>query len=106
MGRKKEFKAGKAFTLGIQELAFMETHCYEKNLKASTYVNNFIRKEMQAAIKKEEETHGPVTYCTACSDQREFENIEDRWLCMECHEDKTDVVIINLEQMRLLGKLK
>jgi Zn finger protein HypA/HybF involved in hydrogenase expression len=106
MARKKEFKAGKAFTLGIQELAFMEKHCYEKSMKASTYVNNLIRKEMQAAIKKEKETHGPVTWCTNCSDQREFENMEDRWLCMECHEDKTEIVNNVLEQLKQLGKLK
>ena len=92
MSRKKEFKAGKAFTIGIQELAFMEKHCHDKNLKASTYVNNLIRNEMLAEIKKEAETHGPITYCTACSELREFENIEDRWLCIDCHEDKTEVV--------------
>jgi len=39
MGRKKEFVASKSFTLGLQELLYMEKVCNEKKIKASKFIN-------------------------------------------------------------------
>ena len=44
-------------------------------------------------IEKEKLEHGPITWCTTCSEYREFgESSNGRWLCNECSDDKTDVV--------------
>jgi len=104
MGRRKEWKASKSFTLGIQEIAFMEEHCYELNIKGSEYVNKLIRKEMLQAQDKERQEHGPINWCTACGDNREYEAKKNKWLCKECGDDKTEVIKYLIEQQS--AKLK
>ena len=99
MGRKKEWKASKSFTLGISEIAFMEEHCYELNIKGSEYVNKLIRKEMLQAQDKERQQHGPINWCTSCGNNREYEVKKNKWLCKECGDDKTEVIKYLIEQL-------
>ena len=104
MGRKKEWKASKSFTLGISEIAFMEEHCYELNIKGSEYVNKLIRKEMLQAQDKERQQHGPINWCTKCGDNREYMQYGDSWRCNQCADDKTEVIKYLIEQQS--AKLK
>jgi len=93
MGRKKEFVASKSFTLGLQELLYMEKKCNEQKIKASKFINRLLRKAMLKDLEKEKQRHGPIAYCTTCVSYKEFEQKEgDKWLCVNCNEDKTDVI--------------
>jgi len=101
MGRKKEFVASKSFTLGLQELLYMEKKCNEQKIKASKFINRLLRRAMLADQKKEEQRHGPITYCTTCVQYKEFEYTEDNdgynWSCTVCGDDKTKVIDYMLE---------
>tara|TARA_R100000750_G_C2295156_1_gene76528 strand:+ start:321 stop:638 length:318 start_codon:yes stop_codon:yes gene_type:complete len=101
MGRKKEFVATKSFTIGLQELVYLEKVCNEKDMKASKFINGLLRKAMLTALEKEKQQHGPITYCTGCNDYKEFEYTEDNdgynWSCTVCGDDKTKVIDYMLE---------
>ena len=101
MGRKKELVASKSFTLGLQELVYMEKVCNEKNMKASKFINGLLRKAMLADMEKEKQKHGPITYCTGCNEYKEFEPIHHEngctWNCIVCGDDKTQVITYMIE---------
>jgi len=103
MGRKKEFVASKSFTLGLSELLYMEKKCNEQKIKASKFINRLLRRAMLADQKKEEQRHGPITYCTGCVEYKEFAKVFDSegldsWVCKECGDDKTEVIEYMLEK--------
>ena len=99
MGRKKEFVASKSFTLGLQELLYMEKKCNEQKIKASKFINRLLRRAMLADQKKEEQRHGPITYCTSCVEYKEFEQRDGKkWTCIVCGDDKTTVIEYMLEK--------
>ena len=100
MGRKKELVASKSFTLGLQELVYLEKVCNEKNIKASKFINRLLRKAMLADLEKEKQQHGPITWCTGCNEYKEFEqkNEQERWSCIVCGYDKTNVITYMLEK--------
>ena len=105
MGRKKEFVASKSFTLGLQELVYMEKICNEKKIKASQFINRLLRRAMIEDQKKEEQQHGPVTWCTECGTYKEFKPIHHEdgctWNCMDCEEDKTAVIEYQLANVHV-----
>ena len=99
MGRKKELVASKSFTLGLQELVYLEKICNEKDMKASKFINGLLRKAMLKDLEKEKQKHGPITYCTGCNEYKEFEQKEGKeWVCIVCGEDKTQVITFMLEK--------
>ena len=100
MGRKKEFVATKSFTIGLQELVYLEKVCNEKNIKASKFINGLLRKAMLTDLEKEKQKHGPITYCTGCNEYKEFEYMEDEraWTCIVCGDDKTKIIEYMLEK--------
>ena len=100
MGRKKEFVATKSFTIGLQELVYLEKVCNEKDMKASKFINGLLRKAMLKDLEKEKQKHGPITYCTGCNEYKEFEYMEDEraWTCIVCGDDKTQVITYMLEK--------
>ena len=100
MGRKKEFVASKSFTLGLQELMYMEKACNEQGIKASKFLNRLLRKAMLLHLEKEKQQHGPITYCTKCAEYKEFEDKKDdkTWTCIECGDDKTKVIEYMMEK--------
>ena len=99
MGRKKELVASKSFTLGLQELVYLEKICNEKNIKASKFINGLLRKAMLVDLEKEKQNHGPITWCTGCNEYKEFEQKEgNEWTCIVCGDDKTQVITYMLEK--------
>jgi hypothetical protein len=99
MGRKKEFVASKSFTLGLQELLYMEKKCNEQKIKASKFINRLLRKAMLNDLEKEKQKHGPITFCTGCVEYKEFEQKDGKkWTCVVCGDDKTDVITYMLEK--------
>jgi predicted RNA-binding Zn-ribbon protein involved in translation (DUF1610 family) len=53
---------------------------------------------------KERQQHGPINWCTSCADNREYEAKKGKWLCIECGDDKTEVIKYLIEQQS--AKLK
>ena len=102
MGRKYDFKAAKSFTLGLQELAWLAKHSADKKKKASEVVNKLIRTAMleDNVEEKKKIALGPIAYCTGCSKQTEFEQVKDKWLCVICKEDKTEVILYHIQHAR------
>ena len=89
MGRQKEFKVSKAFTIGIKEIAWAQESAERQGLKLSTFIHDLIKKAMLNdldVVKK------PATWCNKCSCYRGFDEIKDKWLCEECKEDQTEVI--------------
>ena len=77
----------------------MEKKCNEQKIKASKFINRLLRKEMLSDQKKEEQQHGPITYCTGCNEYKEFEQKEGKeWTCIDCGDNKTKVIEYMLEK--------
>ena len=69
MGRKKEFKAAKSFTLGLSELAWLEEYSFTNKKKASEVVNKLIREAMlENKTEKAKEANTHEAYCSNCND--------------------------------------
>ena len=92
MGRKKEFVASKSFTLGLQELMYMEKKCNELGIKASKFLNRLLRKAMLADLEKENLRRKPVGRCHECEDFRGYDLVNDEWLCEVCKLEKTEYI--------------
>ena len=107
MGRKAEFKATKSFTMGLQELGWLKEYSERKNEKASAIVNKLIRKAMLADNTEEKKkiARGPVVFCTGCMERKEFEQVENNWLCFDCGEDKTEVIEYHIKKAQVLKQL-
>ena len=96
MGRKKEFKVQKAFTIGAKEIMWAQEKAEDmvdsngKQMKLSTFVHELIRKAMLIDLQQAERK--PSTWCTKCNAYRGFDKNKGRWLCEECKEDKTDII--------------
>ena len=83
MGRQKEFKVAKSFTLGIQEIAWLAKHCHEKKIKASEFMNKLLRKAMQKDQKKEAKEANTLPYhCYNCNSHTQHTKVE--MICIEC----------------------
>tara|TARA_Y100001938_G_scaffold92565_1_gene126880 strand:+ start:403 stop:699 length:297 start_codon:yes stop_codon:yes gene_type:complete len=52
MGRKKEFKVAKSFTITVKNVAWLEEQCYETGEKASVILERLISKERQKIREK------------------------------------------------------
>jgi len=97
MGRIKEFKVSKAFTIGIKEIAWAQESAERQGLKLSAFIHDLIKKSMLNdldVVKK------PATWCNQCSGYTGFDLIQsdnkdrmkDKWLCEICQEDQTEVI--------------
>jgi len=98
MGRKNEFKVTKAFSLGLQEMAFLKVESEGLDLSVSAFVNKIVRAAMLKAIGKEEKKTKPVGHCHECSTTRAYDLVHgtdpDRseWLCEVCKTEKTEFI--------------
>jgi rubredoxin len=92
MGRKKEFVASKSFTLGLQELMYMEKKCNEQGIKASKFLNRLLRRAMLTDLEKENLRRKPVGRCHTCEDFRGYDLVDDEWLCEVCKLEKTEYI--------------
>ena len=92
MGRKKEFVASKSFTLGLQELMYMEKKCHQDGIKASKFLNRLLRDAMLAELKKENLKRKPIGRCHTCEDYRGYDLVDHEWLCEVCNLEKTEYI--------------
>ena len=92
MGRKKEFVASKSFTLGLQELMYMEKKCHQDGIKASKFLNRLLRDAMLAELKKENLKRKPIGRCHTCEDYRGYDLVDHEWLCEVCKLEKTEYI--------------
>lgn len=94
MGRIKEFKVGKAFTLGLDEITFLKVECERTGKKASYLINKWIREKMSMQVEEIRKVRGPEAYCTKCSDYKEHVKGPESigWICDGCGNDQTEKV--------------
>jgi len=97
MGRIKEFKVGKAFTLGLDEITFLKVECERTGSKASYLINKWIREKMAMQVEEIRKVRGPEAYCTVCAAYKEYINgsfgqEENSWVCETCGDNKTELI--------------
>jgi hypothetical protein len=97
MGRIKEFKVGKAFTLGLDEITFLKCECERTGSKASYLINKWIREKMRGQIEEVRKVKGPESYCNNCQGYKEYLRFDNeingvKWCCETCMEDKTQLI--------------
>jgi len=92
MGRKNEFKVTKAFSMGLQEMAFLKVESEANDLSVSAFVNKIVRLAMLKAQGKEEKKSKPVGHCHTCSAPRGYDLVEKEWLCEVCKTEKTEYI--------------
>ena len=94
MGRIKEFKVSKAFTIGIDEAKFLQVECERTGSKASALINKWIREQMSMQVEEIRKVRGPESYCTVCAAYKEYHYIEkpEGWVCETCNDDKTELI--------------
>ena len=102
MGRIKEFKVGKAFTLGLDEITFLKVECERTGSKASYLINKWIREKMAMHVEEIRKVKGPEAYCTKCAAYKEYirdaneHNLDKgelyHWVCETCGDDKTELI--------------
>jgi len=94
MGRIKEFKVGKAFTLGLDEITFLKVECERTGSKASYLINKWIREKMRGQIEEIRKVKGPESYCNRCAAYKEYLRSPDGqyWVCETCSDDKTELI--------------
>jgi len=98
MGRIKEFKVGKAFTLGLDEITFLKVECERTGSKASYLINKWIREKMRGQIEEIRKVKGPEAYCSVCAAYKEYTKISEfnpespKWVCETCGDDKTELI--------------
>ena len=75
MGRKNEMKVSKAFTIGLEEAAFIAMESDRLSLKVSAFVNRLIRKAMLEAQDKEQIKHKPSGKCHKCNESVSYTHL-------------------------------
>jgi len=88
----KEFKVGKAFTLGLDEITFLKVECDRTGKKASYLINKWIREKMSMQVEEIRKVRGPEAYCTQCPGYREYIKQDDDWLCSGCENNNTELI--------------
>ena len=100
MGRKNEMKVSKAFTIGLEEAAFIAMESERKGLKVSTFVNALIRKALLKARGEEQKKYKPSGKCFKCNEYRGYDLIEKEWLCEVCKTEKTEYIKAIVQRQR------
>jgi len=90
MGRKKEFKVAKSFTITVKNIAWLEEQCHETGDKASVIIERLINKERQRVRARKQSDN--TFYCPECKWNqvivvRGF--AEPQYYCSVCGEDLT-----------------
>jgi S-adenosylmethionine synthetase len=94
MGRIKEFKVSRAFTIGIDQAKFLQVECERTGHKASAIINKWINEKMQGRVEEIRKVKGPEAYCTVCAAYKEYQHIEkpEGWVCETCGDNKTELI--------------
>ncbi|MEO1943196.1 MAG: hypothetical protein ABGY11_02745 [Candidatus Thioglobus sp.] len=94
MGRIKEFKVNRAFSIGIDQAKFLQIECERTGTKASALINKWINEKMEGRVEEIRKVKGPESYCTVCSAYKEYIHHPDSttWHCETCETDKTQMI--------------
>jgi len=92
MGRKNEFKVSKAFTLGLEEVAYLKMESERKDMNVSLFVNALIRKAMLKARGEEQRERKPAGQCHECGERRGYDLVNTEWVCEVCQTEKTEFI--------------
>jgi len=97
MGRIKEFKVSRAFTIGIDQAKFLQVECERTGTKASALINKWINEKMQGRTEEIRKVKGPESYCTVCAAYKEYlmdtdKNQFEIWVCETCGDNKTELI--------------
>jgi len=99
MGRIKEFKVSRAFTIGVDQAKFLQVECERTGTKASALINRWINEKMEGRVEEIRTVKGPESYCTKCAAYKEYNHelgpkikLGLRWLCETCLDDKTELI--------------
>jgi S-adenosylmethionine synthetase len=94
MGRIREFKVSRAFTIGIDQAKFLQVECERTGHKASAIINKWINEKMQGRTEEIRKVKGPEAYCTKCAAYKEYIHHPDSttWHCETCGDDKTELI--------------
>jgi len=94
MGRIKEFKVSRAFTIGIDQAKFLQVECERTGTKASALINRWIIEKMEGRVEEIRKVKGPEAYCTKCGAYKEYLRVEAglAWVCETCSDDKTELI--------------
>jgi S-adenosylmethionine synthetase len=95
MGRIKEFKVSRAFTIGIDQAKFLQVECERTGTKASALINRWINEKMEGRVEEIRTVKGPEAYCTKCGAYKEYivhPDSDKRWRCETCDDDKTELI--------------
>jgi len=94
MGRIREFKVSRAFTIGIDQAKFLQVECERTGTKASALINKWINEKMQGRVEEIRTVKGPESYCTKCAAYKEYDRSRgpDHWVCETCGDDKTELI--------------
>jgi hypothetical protein len=99
MGRNKEFKVQKAFTIGAKEIMWAQEKAHGQKLKLSTFIHDLIHKAMVKDLK--EVPRKPSGYCYECEKYVGYDFIKDKYppvyLCENCQHDNTEVIKYGLQ---------
>ena len=93
MGRRKEFKVGKSFTLTIKTLGWMAEQCAEREMKASEWLERLICKERERL--NEQKRRNNKYHCVGCNKDviLKVEGfVNQKFYCSECGKDHTEGV--------------
>jgi hypothetical protein len=89
MGRRKEFKVAKSFTITVKNIAWLEEQCYETGEKASVIIEKLISKERQRVREKNDDNKW---HCTKCKKNQKVlvtGFIDPKFNCSSCGLDLT-----------------
>jgi len=100
MGRKNEFKVSKAFTLGLEEVAYLKMESEHKDMNVSLFVNILIRKAMIKARGEEQRERKPTGQCHKCGESRGYDFVNTEWVCEVCQTEKTAFISELLSRQR------
>jgi S-adenosylmethionine synthetase len=97
MGRIKEFKVSRAFTIGIDQAKFLQVECERTGTKASALINRWINEKMEGRVEEIRTVKGPEAYCTKCGAYKEYVRLDPApdsmtWHCETCGDDKTELI--------------
>jgi|TARA_R100001086_G_C11732019_1_gene229971 rubredoxin len=100
MGRKNEMKVSKAFTIGLEEAAFIAMESERKGLKVSAFVNKLIRQALLKARGEEVKERKPAGQCHECGERRGYDLVDMEWLCEVCKTEKTEYIKAIVQRQR------
>ena len=97
MGRRKEFKVAKSFTITVKNIAWLEEQCYETGEKASVIIERLISKERAKVRDKHDKNKW---YCRECQCKQKIlvKGFTDpKFSCSVCGVDLTKEISAELD---------